>query len=276
MRSRAVNETSLEPKDVRAYLRPVIKRWWLIAAIVPIVTIGTYVYYDQKPKTYEATSELYVQPSSVGQLILGGKGESESRIENLALLLQTGAVTERVERKLAAQAKRARGKARIPAGSVAAQAIEKSSFIVVTATAGSARAAVRLANAYATTFVAIQRQQTKHEAQRAAEDAEAQLAELGTGETTARRREGLEQRIENLRLIASQPTFSGGIRQVERATAYGPIEHDPTGNAICQLCVALRIIELHASPNSRDANMIHRAVSAALPHVIRHGSRVPQ
>jgi Mrp family chromosome partitioning ATPase/capsular polysaccharide biosynthesis protein len=248
VRSRPVNEDLHEQKDLRAYLRPVLKRWWLIATIVPIVTIGTYAYYANKPKTYEAASELYVQPSTVGQLVFGGKGENETRIENLALLLQTGAVAERVEERLVAKAKReskrAKGKAgaRIPTGSIAAQAIEKSSFIVLTATAGSARAAVQLANAYAATFVEMQRQQIRNEARRAAKAAEAQLAAIGTGPATLHRREGLEQRIENLELIASQPTANGGVKQAERAiAASGPIDHNPAANAIFAFVISLML-----------------------------------
>ena len=66
------------------------------------------------------------------------------------------------------------------------------------------------------------------------------------------------------------------LDQTLMRSANAIIAADPTGNAICRLCVALRLIELHASPNSRDANMIHRAVSAALPHVIRQGSQPVQ
>ena len=48
-----------------------LKRWWLILAVVPVVTVGTYLYYDHKPKVYTASTELFVQPSTVNQLCWG-------------------------------------------------------------------------------------------------------------------------------------------------------------------------------------------------------------
>lgn len=235
-----MSEAPVEQKDIRAYLRPVLKRWWLIAAVVPIVTVGTYLYYDHKPKTYEATSELYLQPSTVEQLVFGGKGELQTRVENLALLIQTGAVAERVAKDLSHDGGGKRSDAAaIPAGSVSAQAVEKSSFIILTATAGSPRAASELANAYASGFVGMQREQIGREAKHAAAAAEVRLKQLGKGEATLHRREGLEQQIENLRLLASQPGSSGGIKQVEKAVAFGPVEHEPAANAAFAFLISL-------------------------------------
>src|SRR3954471_16912505 len=72
---RGMNETT-EQRDLRDYFRPVLRRWWLILAVVPVVTVGTYLYYDAKPKVYSASTQLYVQPSALNQLLLGGGAPS--------------------------------------------------------------------------------------------------------------------------------------------------------------------------------------------------------
>ena len=256
-----MNDSATDQRDLRAYLAPVLKRWWLIVAIVPIVTVGTYIYYDHKPQYYEATAELYLQPSTLNQLFFGNKSEREGRGENYALLIQTGAVGNRALRHLAEgrttagpkagkqskkAAKQGKGdqgeKAPIPRGSVSAQAIEKTNFILVTATSDTPRGAARLANAYSYAFVEIQRGQVRREASAAADAARKQLKELGHSEESLRRREAVEQQIQQLELIADPPKHSGGFRVVEPALPV-PVPHgpDPTRNAIFAFVIGLML-----------------------------------
>jgi polysaccharide biosynthesis transport protein len=224
-----VSDAPLEQKDLRAYVAPVLKRWWLIVAIVPVVTVATYLYYDHKPKTYSATAELYVQPSTLSQLVFGGRAERETRTENYALLLQTAAVGERAQKLLEAEG---HGKGKVPSGGVSAQGIEKTSFLIVEATSSTAKGAARLANAYAYAFAGMQRRQVRSEAEAATKRAKQQLKQLGHSEETLRRREAVESQIQQLQLIAHPPKQAGGIRVVEPASgavAHGP---DPTRNAV--------------------------------------------
>jgi polysaccharide biosynthesis transport protein len=226
-----VSDAPLEQKDLRAYVAPVLKRWWLIVAIVPIVTVATYLYYDHKPKTYSATAELYVQPSTLSQLVFGSRAERETRTENYALLLQTAAVGERARKRLEAEAKKGKGK--VPSGAIGAQGIEKTSFLIVEATASTPQGAARLANAYAFAFAGMQRHQVRAEADAAEKRAKQQLKQLGHSEETLRRREAIESQIQQLQLIAQPPKGAGGIRVVEPASAV-PVAHgpDPVRNAV--------------------------------------------
>ena len=91
-----MNEAPEQEKDLRSYLRPLLKRWWLFVLIVPVVTAGTYVYYNHKPKSYESSAQLYFQPSTLEQLLFGRSTES-TKIEDSALLIQTHRVQERAE-----------------------------------------------------------------------------------------------------------------------------------------------------------------------------------
>jgi Mrp family chromosome partitioning ATPase/capsular polysaccharide biosynthesis protein len=250
----AVNDSPLDQRDVRTYLRPVLKRWWLFVLIVPVVTIGTYLYYSHKPKVYESSAQLYVQPSTLGQLIFGNKTSAQSQIENFALLIPTSKVSERAEKLLVEEAEggKAKGAGKkgepappgaVPPGSVAAESIEKSSFLVVSAQSSTPKGAARLANAYARAFAEMQRQTIGTEAKRGAEAAERRLKRLGKPtEENATRREGLEQQIEELNLIAAQPATNGGINLVQEAGPNAePIGQNPKGNAIFAFIIGLML-----------------------------------
>lgn len=266
----------MEQKDVRAYLRPVLKRWWLFFLIVPVVTIGTYLYYSHKPKVYESAAQLYVQPSTLEALIFGNKTDAQSRIGDFALLIQTSRVSERAEQLLIAEAEEKQAAApprqpqktkattkkgskkhakqkptppaaappgAVPAGSVGAEAVEKSSFLVVTAQSPTPEGAARLANAYANAFAEMQRKKIGAEARRGADSANVRLKELGKEtDENSNRRESLEEQIEELNLIASQPAASGGVSLVQAAAPNPtPIGHDPKGNAIFAFIVGLML-----------------------------------
>ncbi|HKZ14497.1 MAG TPA: P-loop NTPase [Solirubrobacterales bacterium] len=237
-----MNDTPIDQKDFRAYIRPVLKRWWLFILIVPVVTIGTYLYYSHKPKVYEAAAQLYVQPSTLEELVFGNKTDAQSRIEDFALLIQTSKVSERAERLLSEEGGKKKA-GTVPAGTIGAEAIEKSSFLVVSAQSPSPKGAARLANAYANAFAEMQRQRISTEARKGAEGATRRLHQLGKEtDENSNRREGLEQQVEELNLIASQPAASGGVSLVQAATPYPvPIGHDPTGNAIFAFIVGLML-----------------------------------
>jgi tyrosine-protein kinase len=232
-----VREESVEQKDFRDYLRPLLRRWWLIVAIVPIVTIGTYLYYSHKPKAYAASTELYVQPSIVNQLLVGSNGNSFNplTVENLSILIQTRAVASLAAKELA--------KTHSPvAGSISATPVGKeSNFIDITATAPTPRGAVLLANAYATAFVATQTQQVHGEASKTLRTAQRQLSHLGTGPAATAQRQALEEKIQTLQLISSQGAGGSGIKQIEPATAASLTATSPTSRAIFALVISLML-----------------------------------
>jgi Mrp family chromosome partitioning ATPase len=235
LRCLLVTNATPEQRDLREYFRPVLKRWWLILAVVPIVTIGTYVYYDGKPKTYGASTELFYQPSAVSQF-LGGENHfnDEATVENLSLLIQTRIVGDEALKILAKQHAH-------PVGGVSAERIEDSNFLVISATASSPRGAALLANAYAQGFIRTQEQQLRGETQKTLNLAEEQLSKLGVTAGNLAKRESLEEQIQTLRLVRSQ-SAAGGFKVVERAfPSATPINHDPMSHAIFAFVLSLAL-----------------------------------
>jgi Mrp family chromosome partitioning ATPase/capsular polysaccharide biosynthesis protein len=233
-----VSEAPEQEKDLRSYLRPLLKRWWLFLTIVPLVTAGTYVYYNHKPKSYESSAQLYFQPSSLEQLLFGRRTET-TKIEDSALLIQTHQVQERAGEILEKEAKKTGGK--VPSGGVGSEALEKSSFIIVTGTAAKPAAAAQLANASARAFAGLQKEGVLHEAERGIKTTHQQLKALPKDRESLARREGLEKQLEELRLVAAAPG-AGGVRVVQEAAPDpNPVGHDPTGNAIFAFFVSLML-----------------------------------
>jgi Mrp family chromosome partitioning ATPase/capsular polysaccharide biosynthesis protein len=232
-----VTDAPAEQKDLRAYLKPVLDRWWLILAVVPLVTIGTYIHYDGTPKVYSAQTALYFQPSTLSEVLLGhASATNESDIQNLALLVQTPPVAERARKLL----KEEKGKPPVRGGVVAAP-VEKTSFMTIDSSASTPEGAARIANAYARAFIELQADQLQREAHQTARTAERQLKQQrkNISEST-QSREALVNKLQTLRLLASQPGGSGGIKQVEPAIASPtPIGHEPTSKAIFAFFVSL-------------------------------------
>jgi Mrp family chromosome partitioning ATPase/capsular polysaccharide biosynthesis protein len=219
-----VSEAQTEQKDFRTYLRPVLKRWWLIALVVPIATYATYRHYDSKPSTFQSFSELYGRPSTLEQLIFGQKAEGASKVEDDALLIETSTVANRAEELLSGErqpapeegtAKHGKGKGSakngknaestgevegeptvplgeggIPNGGIEAGAIEKSNFIVITGSSDTANGAARLANAYAQAFVELQRSALHREAASALQTARSRLAAIRATPAEEKEEEG--------------------------------------------------------------------------------------
>jgi Mrp family chromosome partitioning ATPase/capsular polysaccharide biosynthesis protein len=224
-----VTPESIEQKDLRDYLRPVLKRWWLLAIIVPVVTIGTYLYYDHKPKVYGASTQLFVQPSPVNALLSGGSSSVEGLIsaENVAVIIQTRTVGEKAAKLIAKQ------HVDVSGGSVTAEALEKTQFVSISATAATPQGAAALANAYAKAFLATQAKQLAGEANRTLKLARRQLAALPLSQTTEAKREALQEEISTLELVGSEAVGNTGIKVVERAfPSATPMNHNPRSNAI--------------------------------------------
>jgi Mrp family chromosome partitioning ATPase/capsular polysaccharide biosynthesis protein len=231
-----VNSEIAEKRDVREYIRPVLKRWWLIVAIVPLVTVGTYLYYDHKPKSYGSATELFFQPSSVSTFLGNGENNfsTEATVENLTLLIQTHVVGGQADKILAKHHVEREG-------SVTAERVENSNFIVISATAQTPRGAALLANAYAQAFIQTQQRRLHGEAAKALTAAERQLANLPASAEDLGRRASLEEQVQTLRLVNSQ-AGSSGFRVVERAfPSSTPINHDPLSRAIFAFVLSLML-----------------------------------
>jgi Mrp family chromosome partitioning ATPase/capsular polysaccharide biosynthesis protein len=220
------------------YVRPLRKRWWLIVLIVVAVTCGTYLYYDRQPEVYSSTSQLYVEPSSLDQILFGTSGpQGDQTTQNLALLLQTPSIAQVAARILDYE-----GDPRVLLASVTAQAQDDTAFIAVTANAGTARKAAEYADAFSQAFIQARSRQIQRQAETALDVAEKELERLGRDPAAIEQRRSLETRIQRLQLIGSLPVGGAGIRQVEAAVVpAAPIQPQPVRNAIFAFVVSLAL-----------------------------------
>lgn len=225
--------------DPRTYLRPLRRWWWLILVIVIPVTVGTYFYYEHQPKVYQASTQIYIQPSSKLEQVLFGSGSftDTAAVNNLALLVSTAPVANEAARELKKQ-----GLAGQVSGGVSAAPVEESSFIGITGVSNTPQGAAILANTYAKAFIVIQTEQLQGQVKQAIDAAEEQLNSLPTGSTTENRRADLESRMESLQVINTIPKESTGITQVQKAfPPSAPTSPKPKRNAIFAFVVSLML-----------------------------------
>jgi Mrp family chromosome partitioning ATPase/capsular polysaccharide biosynthesis protein len=226
------NGTS-ERADIREYLRPLLRRWWLILGIAAAVTAITYLHFDSKPPRYTAATNLLIQSAGLNDVITGlpsFSGDPERVANNQAALVQSEAVAERVARRLDF-----RGDPRALLGAVSVTPIEKTDFIQVSATASNAQVAASIANEFARAYKAIHAEEARKEAARTAAATQRQLDRLPPD---SRERELLASKLERLQVLKDLP--SSNIRQLDPAVppaaSQGP---DPVRNAIFGFVVAL-------------------------------------
>src|ERR1035437_5777413 len=97
------HENQPEALDLRAYLRPIWRRKWIVLAIVVVATAATYFISSSQQKTYIASGSLYVQTADPTQDITssGALGTPSSQaISDVAQLLLSQADTNAVAQQL--------------------------------------------------------------------------------------------------------------------------------------------------------------------------------
>src|ERR1035441_8774240 len=121
------NENQTEALDVRAYLRPIWRRKWIVLPIVVVATAATYFISSSQQKTYVASASLYVQAADPTQNIAGsgfqGPPSSQS-VADVAQLVVSEAAASEVARQL--------GVPLSSASSVTATPATGSDFVTVT------------------------------------------------------------------------------------------------------------------------------------------------
>ncbi len=224
-----------ERADVREYLRPLLRRWWLVAGLAIAVAAISYVHFDSKPPSYTTSTNLLIQPTSANSVLTGQinfGGDPERVANNQATLVQSKTVAERVAKELGF-----RGDPRALLGAVSVRPVETTDFIQITATAGNPQAAASIANGFAKAYKEVNAAEAKREADSAAKTARKQLAEM-TPDT--RQYEQLSDKIERLEVLRDLP--SANVRQLDPAVPPAASERaDPVRNAIFGFIVALLV-----------------------------------
>lgn len=268
-------EGEQEALDLRAYLRPIWRRKWIILLIVVIAAAATYFLSSRQQKQYAASTRLFVQVADPTQNIISGTQGSPSTasLADVAQLATSQSVTDAVSQRL-----------RMPvssAGSVTATPQTGSDFIVIAATSHRPALAARLANTYVSVFLRNRTRAIASLARHSQRLGQAQLASLPASSKNPNvlgQREALLQQIQSYGDIANNP--SPGSTQVDQATAPSlPVSPHPTRDAIFGGLIGLILgvivaffLELLDRRLARVAaveSAFGRPILSVLPHVSR-------
>jgi len=228
------NRSDGEPVAFHDFIVPIWSRRWLILAIAVIGAVATYVYFDRQESRYTASTKVFFQDSGVSQILNPNAANDPDRnLLNQATLLTSRDVATSVARKIGY-----RGNAAALLESVQAQPSTGSDFILITAEAGTASAAAKLANSFAQAFIAIRGENLRAAINRELVAAERRLRETPRTTATAADRADLSGTIRQLEVARSLPAATA--QQIDPALPPGaPVSPRPARNAIFGFALAL-------------------------------------
>jgi capsular exopolysaccharide synthesis family protein len=207
------NQIVSDASDPRRVLRPLWTHRYLIVFVVVVATVGTYLYYDHKPKQYNSTTRVFVRASAAEQSLFGALvGEDQRNVVNQATLLVTPPVARAVAQQIHFQ-----GDPQALLGEVSAAPAQDSDFVAITASDRDPRQAAAIANAFAQQFIKIRGAQQRQQTQQALDIAKRQLRTLPAGRANTAQRDELRTRISQLEVSSQLPT--GGAEQIDQASA---------------------------------------------------------
>jgi len=207
----------------------------MITAVVVLVTVATFVYYDRQPDRFRAESTIFVQTSELEQSLFGvlSFSGSERTTANQARLLRTEDVAREVARRIGY-----RGDPRALLQAVQTAASTQTDFITITAVGNTPNEASDFANGFASAFIALRSRETRGKVQRALASARQELERLPRGQAGQDARDAAQSQIRRLQIGLTLPAGTAEIaeRAVPSAT---PFEPNPTKNAIFALVLSL-------------------------------------
>ena len=141
---------------LRLYVDVLLARLWLIVLIAAVAVASAAVVVTRIDKVYSADADVLVTPipdnneALFGLGLVSESGDPTRDAETLAQLITTYPVAQRVRRMLSS-----RDSARALLKDVSAEPVAQSGIVTITAEAGDARLAARLANAFGEAAIAV-------------------------------------------------------------------------------------------------------------------------
>lgn len=251
------------------YIRPVLSRWWLVLIVAVTATVGTYLFYEAKPKVYEASTRLFTQNNDSYALVLGAQFSSyvtPTTLQNQAELISSGLFTRRAEQILKGPTN----------GSVSASAADNSDFVTITGRAETGKQAAAIANAYAQAYIDITGERARKALEQGLAKSQQQVANLPVTRANAEERATLASNVRRIKLALQLPV--GNTSQLNPAFAPGvPLSPKPKRNAIFAFVLSVLVGIAAAFGLERfdrrlkrveDAELMYGApVLSVLPHV---------
>jgi Mrp family chromosome partitioning ATPase len=217
-----------ETSDLREYVRPIWAHKILILVLVAVVTVGTYEYYNRKPRVYQTSTQVFVGSTdpSAGEV---SSTASDRTVANESRLLQTPTVAAKVGKKLGIQ-----GNAGGLLGAISVTPSTGTDFVSITATTGNPILGAEIANAFAKAFIEMRASNARAAINRKIATLQAQLGVTNL----SRQKLDLQNQIEQARV--SLATVTGDAQQVSPAVPIGtPISPHPRRNAIFGFALSL-------------------------------------
>jgi succinoglycan biosynthesis transport protein ExoP len=195
---------------LRDYLVPIVKRRWMIVALVVTITAIVSAYYATRPLTYTASTKVYIGPQSDPALGVGPTEPSPELVADQAALLTSTETATQVAKAIGYT-----GSPAALAGSVVATPSDTTNFLSITAQAPSSAEAAQWANAFARQFIA---QNASSQVGADSKEIAALTKQLKAlhGPTTVAERQSLQQQIQQLQITSS--TAVGSATQVDSAS----------------------------------------------------------
>jgi len=277
----ATTENPVSPLD---YLRPVWRFKWAALAIVIVATAATYVYFDHKPRTYEASTQLYVGQSDINSLLssqTANPAVDQRSLANQARLVTTPNVAAVVIRRL--------GLNTTPDSlleGISVRPDTSADFLTIVAEAPSARLAAQLVNAFAQGYLQVRAAQGQRQVAVQLKIVRLQLARTPKTAGNATARTALRERIQELETAALNPQSVGEQLSTAQPPP-SPTAPKPARNAIFAAALAFLLSLILAYGFDRSDRrlrgvddieaMFDTAILAAIPRVRNvvpgHGAR---
>jgi Mrp family chromosome partitioning ATPase/capsular polysaccharide biosynthesis protein len=196
-----------EPIEVRRHLDALRRSLPLVAGIVVVLAVATYVVSTSLPKRYKATTSIVQRTNAT--LDTSNSVDTIARdLNTINSLVTTDDVLNGAARKLGGETLHTlRDK-------VSSSVDPNANLIYVTAKDASAQQSARIANAVANTFVSEQADIERRQYEHALADLQDELANItGQGATTADQEQAIRDRISQLRVSIATAGSDLGIAQ---------------------------------------------------------------
>jgi succinoglycan biosynthesis transport protein ExoP len=198
--------------DLRDFVGPVLRRKWLVLAIIVLSTVATYTLSDRQERRYRSSTQVFVAASTLDALVNGPTSGTDRNTLDQAQLVRSRSVTKGVIKRL--------GLAETPdalVGSVKATPTPGSNFVVVSVERSSGAQAAAIANAYVKEYIAYRGLQVARDVAPALRAARKQLAGLPKTDAASQDRKDARDAISQLQKIRDiAPTQ---VRQTDLALA---------------------------------------------------------
>jgi succinoglycan biosynthesis transport protein ExoP len=223
-----------EGLSLQHLIRRLRRRWIVIAACTILTPIAAFVYSSTQPDEYQASSTLLFRASNPAMELFPDRGTpvaadpTRTAATNVGLV-SLNTVSDRTSRRL----KGAVSPAAV-AASITVSSAGESDLVSVTATADRAVLASRLANTFASEYIAFRRDADRRQILVGRDRARLRLAELTDAERASAQGRELQREVGQLETLAALQT--GNAELVQRAgVPTAPSSPQPKRDAILGL-----------------------------------------